>query len=142
MPQYIITYPASITASHVGATKPVPTNVADGVDIAGWFNVSPEMCFPMGIVFLMSDVDSVLTGPSIIYGFSPSVYVPGPPPVPGFGRWFEIGVLKGGANINLTANVGYAEQFNFPGVFTRLAISTSIDAGNIDDRYMPITSNI
>jgi hypothetical protein len=135
MAVHITEFPSLLTASHAEATKPVPSTSTSGValansDGAGWRRYRENVGFPMGVVMLTADGNATLTGPVYLYGYDDDT-----------SAWYRIGTLNSGQDIALTSTVGYAEQFNFPAVFDRLAISATVSANNVNDRYMPLTSN-
>lgn len=126
-----------LTASHEEATKPVPSSRTDGVSLESdsgvtWKQANHNLGFMWAVVKLTADGNSTLTGPVYYYGFISADGTDG--------VWYRLGALNNGEDITLTATMGYAERVNFPGVFDRVAISATVSASNVDDRYVPMTS--
>lgn len=127
--------PTLITASHAEASKAVPSAATSGVALANadgltWKAFRANIGFPLAVVKLTADGNSTLTGPVYFYGY-----------ITDDAMWYRLGSLNNGEDITLTSTVGYAERVNFPGVFDRVAISATVSANNVNDRYLPMTSH-
>lgn len=112
------------------AALAVPATASDGVDVSTWRTGSTPLGFVQALIAIDSDASTTLTSPTL-YGYGP--YGPS-----GASQWFVIGTLNGGTAIALTAAVGFAQMFQFPCVFTRLAVGATVSAGNVGYTATPV----
>lgn len=119
----------SLKQAKAGATAlPAPSGATDGVDVTSW-NVNGAG-YPKAYVALTADGAATVTSP-VLYGLEPVT-----------GLWCQIGQLNEGASISLTATLGYAETFDLPTVFTRLAVGGTVSAGNVGYTMVPIKEDL
>lgn len=100
-----------------------PASSSDGVDITGWRD-NGTFAPPLAVMMISGDEAMTLTSPSggtrgvELYGYSGGTG--------GSNKWWLIGYLNDGLDIVVaSAILGYAQEVDILGVFTRLAVVAS-----------------
>jgi hypothetical protein len=115
-----------------------PALSTDGVDITGWRD-NGTFAPPLAVMMISGDEGMDLTSPSggtrgvELYGYSGGTG--------GSNKWWLIGYLNDGLDIVLASAVlGYAQEVNVLGVFTRLAVVASgVPGGHIANaQFAPV----
>jgi hypothetical protein len=118
-----------IVTTPIATTR--PTGAGDGVSITGWLSngiFSPPLAgmFISGSGVLTLDSPTGGTRGAELYGWRLS-------------KWWLIGYLNDGTAIGIGgAGLGYAQEVNILGIFTRLAVAASVSAGTAQAQFAPI----
>ena len=101
----------------ISATR--PALATDGVDITGWRD-NGTFAPPLAAMMISGDEAMTLTSPA---GGSRGVELYGYSVLNGSGKWWLIGYVNDGQDIAIaSATLGYAQEVDVLGVFTRLAV--------------------
>src|ERR1051326_7244058 len=115
----------------VPVTATRPSLATDGVDVTGWRD-NGAFSPPLAGMFISGTVALTLNSPAggtrgaELYGWRLS-------------KWWLIGYLNDGNAIDVvSADVGYAQEVDILGIFTRLAVVGSVTAGVATAEFAPI----
>lgn len=113
----------AVTIEDAQATLPAPSTAADGGDISGW-RVSGGPAPRYAIVKISSDGTTTLAGAYLaVYDGS---------------AWYNAGDLNEGSNISLTSSVGWASPLLDIGIYDRVALVGTPDAGDVTAVVIPV----
>lgn len=108
-----------------------PTSALDGVDISSWRD-NGVFAPPLAGMFISGSVALTLDSPAggargaELYGWRLS-------------KWWLIGYVNDGTAISIaSADLGYAQEVNVLGLFTRLSLVASISVGTATVTFAPI----
>lgn len=108
-----------------------PTGSSDGVDITGWRD-NGVFAPPLAGMFISGSVALALSSPAggsrgvELYGWRLT-------------KWWLIGYVNDGTEIDIaSATLGYAQEVDILGIFTRLAVVASVSTGAATAQFAPI----